>query len=101
MAQITWRADYELIDRVKCLASREGQSLNAYVTRVLNALTNPDLAGDDLQKIRERLARAGLLASNGAARVARPRPDPQALAKAREAAGRGTNLSDLIVDGRG
>jgi Arc-like DNA binding dprotein len=98
MGQITWRADAELIERVRRQAEQHGRSMNDYMTRVLDALTNPELAGDEAQRMRERLARAGLLAPPGAPRT---RPDPKALAKARRAAGRGTSLSDIVGHGRG
>jgi hypothetical protein len=50
---------------------------------VLVAATDPDLAGDDAEQIRARLARAGLLAPTG---HARRRPDGDAVAAARAAA---------------
>jgi predicted nucleic acid-binding protein len=93
MAQVTWRADDELIDRVRRQAEQQGRSMNEHLTRVLDALTNPELADDEAQRIRERLQRAGLLAPPGTPRA---RPDPKALAKARRAAGRGASLSDLV-----
>jgi hypothetical protein len=71
--------------------------LNDYVTTVLDAATNPDLAGDQADQVRERLARAGLLVREG---ERRERPDREALARARRAAGSGTSLSDLVADGR-
>jgi hypothetical protein len=98
MAQLTWRADDELVERVRRQAEREGRSMNDYVTWVLDALTNPDLAGSEAERIRERLARAGLLAPSG---TRRGRPDPKAVARARRAAGKGTSLSDLVERGRG
>lgn len=72
--------------------------MNEYLTQVLDAATDPDLAGDDAARVRERLRRAGLLAAAG---EPRNRPDPAALARARAAAGRGTPPSELVVEDRG
>jgi hypothetical protein len=98
MTQITWRAPDELVDRVRVAAAREGRSLNDYLTRLARAATDPELAGSDLEQLRERLARAGLLAPPG---VPRQRPDPDAVAQARRRAGQGTSLADLVIEGRG
>lgn len=73
--------------------------MNDYVTHVLEAAVNPDLAGDDAERTRERLARAGILAQGRPSRARRP--DRAALARARAEAGRGTPLSDLISEDRG
>lgn len=67
--------------------------MNEFPTLVLDAATNPDLAGSDAERARERLARAGLLAAPG---ILRSRPTPDEVAQAREAAGRGTPLSDIV-----
>lgn len=71
--------------------------MNDYVTAVLDAATNPDLAGDDVGRLRERLARAGLLATG---RRSRTRPPAGQVARARAAASRGTSLSRLVDEGR-
>ena len=97
MTQVTWRAPDELVDRVRQAATREGRSLNEYLTRLAQAATDPALAGSELEELRERLGRAGLLAHPGAPRR---RPDSQAVAEARRRAGQGTPLSDLVVEGR-
>jgi hypothetical protein len=98
MTQVTWRAPDELVERVRQAASREGRSLNDYLTRLARAATDPDLAGSDVERLRERLALAGLLAPPGSPRR---RPDPAATARARREAGRGTPLSDLVAEERG
>jgi hypothetical protein len=72
--------------------------MNEYLTQVLDAATNPDLAGDEATRVRERLERAGLLLRPRAPRV---RPDADEVARARAAAGSGSPLSDLVDEGRG
>ncbi|HVE45864.1 MAG TPA: hypothetical protein VNA57_03835 [Acidimicrobiales bacterium] len=71
--------------------------MNDYVTAVLDAATNPDLADGDAARLRERLARAGLLVTG---RGPRARPPGEQLARARAAASRGTPLSRLVDEGR-
>lgn len=98
MTQVTWRAPDELVERVRQVASRRGWSLNEYLTRLAHAATDPALAGDDGDRLRERLALAGLLAEAGPRRT---RPDRDAVARARSAAGEGTPLSRLVMRDRG
>jgi len=93
MTQVTWRAPDELVKRVQEVAAREGRSMNEFLTLVLDAATNPDLAGSDAERVRERLALAGLLAAPG---IPHSRPAPDEVAQARDAAGRGTPLSDIV-----
>jgi hypothetical protein len=93
MAQVTWRAPDELVDRVKRAAAEHGRSVNDYVTTVLDAATDPALAGDEAAVLRERLRRAGLLAPSHAPRQ---RPPASQVAKARARAGRGTSLSEIV-----
>jgi hypothetical protein len=99
MAQVSWRAPDELVAQVKAVAAREGRSLNEYLTRVLTAVVDPDTADDELAGLRERLARAGILAPPTAPVAA---PDPVEVAEARrEVAAGGVRVSDLVSDGRG
>lgn len=72
--------------------------MNEYVTFVLDAATNADLAGSEAERIRERLARAGLLVPKSSRRVTRP--DPDVLEEARRRAATGRQLSDLVHEGR-
>jgi hypothetical protein len=94
MTQVTWRAPSELVERSRRAASRRGWSLNEYLTRLAQAATDPALAGDDVDRLRERLALAGLLVEGGRPHA---RPDRDAVARARRAAGEGTPLSGLVV----
>jgi hypothetical protein len=93
MAQVTWRAPDELVRRVREAAARAGRSMNEFLTRVLDAATDPALAGSDAERMRKRLARAGLLAAPG---PPRSRPAAGDLERARAAAGEGTPLSGLV-----
>lgn len=97
MTQVTWRAPAELVERVRQVASQRGWSLNEYLTRLAQAATDPALAGDDADRIRERLALAGLLVEAGRPRT---RPDRDAVARARKVAGEGTPLSGLVARDR-
>lgn len=98
MAQVTWRASDALVDRVRRAAASRGASVNEYVTQVLDAATDPDLAGSETAAVRERLERAGLLVHPSAS--ARRAPTTGQLAEARARAGRGTPLSEIIADSR-
>jgi hypothetical protein len=99
MTQVTWRAPDHVVEHARLAAAREGRSLNEYITRVIQAATDPALAGSDVERLQERLARAGLLVPEDPLR--RQRPDPKVVEEARREAGRGTPLSDLVVEGRG
>jgi uncharacterized protein (DUF1778 family) len=98
MTQVTWRAPEELVEHVRAVAAQEGRSLNDFLTRLARAATDPELAGDDVVRLRERLARAGLLVATGG--PPRPRPDPDTVAAARRRAGSGTSVADLVSEGR-
>jgi hypothetical protein len=97
MEQMTWRAPADLIERVRRAAQRQRRSMNDYVTAVLDAATNPSLAGSEADRLRERLDQAGLLAEPG---KPRRRPSRDETERARGRAGRGTALADLISQDR-
>ncbi|MGI9032570.1 MAG: transcriptional regulator [Acidimicrobiales bacterium] len=97
MAQLTWRTSDELAERVRRAAEERGRSMNDYVTAVLNAATDPDLAGGEAAALRERLSLAGLAVPRG---PRRRRPSRSEVASARAAASRGTPLSKLVEEGR-
>ncbi|WP_113696200.1 transcriptional regulator [Amycolatopsis albispora] len=56
------------------------------------------MAGPERERLRERLARAGLLATAG---QPRRRPDADAVAAAGREAVAGTSMADLVGEGRG
>ncbi len=94
MTQITVRADEPLAAAVRRRAADEGKSMNEAMLMLMRVYVDPDLAGTDAERIRERLKRAGLLASP--VPVQAVAPDPAKLARARAAAGAGTALSTLV-----
>lgn len=98
MVQLILRLPDDLVDRLKAAARDRRQSVNRLASVVLGAAVDPAYAGDEVQALRERLARAGLLMLVGPAR--RRRPSAKALARARAAAGRGQPLSRIVRDGR-
>ncbi len=98
MAQLTIRVPDELASDVKAHAVASRRSVNSWVTAVLEAAVNPELAGSEAERLRARLARAGLLAVPERAGVTAP--DAAAVRRARRRAGRGTPLSALVVEDR-
>jgi plasmid stability protein len=98
MAQLTLRVDDDLADDLRGMAARRGQSVNALATKILRAFTDPQAAGSDMDEIRERLARAGLLADPPSEPA--PRPDPEAVAAAGRRAAQGKLLSDIVLEDR-
>lgn len=97
MTQVSWRAPDELVERVRVAAKQRGRSVNDFMSSVLDAATNPALAGSEAERVRERIAAAGLLAET---RPRPGRPDPAQVAAARGRAGQGTPLSDIVTTGR-
>jgi len=71
--------------------------MNDYVTAVLDAATNPRLAGGEAERLRERLDQAGLLDEP---REPHSRPPREEAAAARRRAGAGTALSQLVSEDR-
>ena len=98
MTQVTLRLPVELLIRLKQAARAHGQSLNGWATLVFTAAVDPGLAGDAAEQLRERLARAGLLAQ--LERRTQARPSAERVAQARAAAGTGRPLSDLVSEDR-
>lgn len=98
MHQLTLRISDDLAVRLKDAAADRGDSVNAYAASVLGAAVDPALAGNEVERMRERLAQAGLLAVRTPSR--RGRPDGADLEQARRRAGSGKPLSDLVAEGR-
>jgi plasmid stability protein len=100
MAQLTLRIPDGLARRLKQAASTRGSSLNRYACEVLAAAVDPDLAGNEVARLRERLAQAGLLATTPPETRPGRRPARAAVAAARAAAGQGRPLADLVGEDR-
>jgi len=98
MRQLTLRVPDELAEKLKLAASQHEGSVNGYAVKVLSAAVDPDLAGDEITGLKERLAQAGLLLTPE--RITTKPPSTQALSRARAAAGRGRSLSDFVTEGR-
>lgn len=98
MTQLTIRLADDLVEDLRRAAGARGQSVNAWVNAVLRAATDPDLGGSEAERTRDRLRRAGLLAT--AQEGSRQAPDPEAVVRARRRAGTGTPLSQLVSEGR-
>jgi plasmid stability protein len=98
VAQLTLRVPDQVVPDLKQAAAASGKSLNAWATAVLTAAVDPNLAGDEAQRVRERLARAGLLMVVPERNLKRPRA--VAVAQARAVAGRGRPLADLVSEDR-
>ncbi len=94
MQQVTWRADKELVARVKMRAQEQQVSMNEFLTRIAQAATDPSTSSSAVEEIRTRLKLAGLLSDFRAPDV--EPPDKEEVAAARKRAGQGTPLSELV-----
>lgn len=99
MKQVTLRLDDDLAADLTADAARLGRSVNAHAALGLRALVDPDAEGEEIERIRARLRRAGLLAEHGP--PVRRRPPAELVAQAGKAAGRGKSLSDIVSEDRG
>ena len=97
--QLTIRADEELVERVKRSAAAAGRSMNEWANLVFRAATDPDAAGSEIERIRERLRNAGVLADHQ--RLPGRPPDPDLVRAAGRRAATGTPLSEYVSEGRG
>jgi predicted transcriptional regulator len=98
MAQLTIRLDDDLADACKRVAAAEAKSLNGWVVAVLALATDPDHEPSGLERTRERMRRAGVLAEFP--RSSGSRPPAPAFREARAAGGRGTPSEVLIRQDR-
>jgi predicted transcriptional regulator len=99
MEQFSVRLSDERGRAVRRLASARGRSINQTFEDLVAAATDPALAVDELQALRERLARAGLVFDVSALPDVRVPTDDE-LTRARAAAGGGMSLAELISEGR-
>ncbi len=72
--------------------------MNEYVVVVLDAATAPNLAGSQAERIRQRLAQAGLLELLPG--DAEARPSPEAVRRAGRRAATGRSVAELVHEGR-
>lgn len=101
MSQLTIRVPEELVARLRDASAARGQSMNGWISAILAAAVDPETATDEGTRVRERLARAGLLArSLEPMPTTTPRPDKSTLDRARAAAARGRSLAELVTEGR-
>lgn len=99
MSQLTLRVSEQFASEMKAAARASRQSVTQWAMAALRAaLTRRKSPSAEAEAIRERLARAGLLAEEA---PRRPRRPPRAVvAQARAAAGKGRALSELVSEDR-
>lgn len=98
MAQVSWRAEDAIVERVRQAARRSDRSLNEFMTLVLAAATDPTNMGSEAEEVRARLALAGLLEAPQP--VPMKRPSEKAVRAAGRRAAQGTPLDQLISSER-
>jgi hypothetical protein len=99
MEQFSVRLSEERGRAVRRLAATRGVSINQTFEDLVAAATDPALADDDRQALRERLARAGLVFDVTTVPDV-DAPSETERARAAAAAGRGTPLAELVSEGR-
>jgi len=99
MKQINLRLPDQVAEDLRREAAARGTSVNRLASDGLRALVDPEYTGDEAERARARLRRAGLLAEPEG--VAPEPPRSEELERARAAAGKGTALSQLVSEGRG
>jgi hypothetical protein len=99
MGQMTIRTDDEVIEMAKQRARELGLSLNQFVSNAVHAAVDPDLEGDEAERLRARFRAAGILAE-GQVIPSGPRPTKAEFMRAQREAGKGKPLSELIEEER-
>ena len=100
-AILTIRVDDKLACMAKERAPREGVSLNQFGTGLFQAALDPRSAGALIDSLRERSERGGVEVCERAPGSTPPaHPDPEVLAAAMKAAGKGTSLAEVVSAGR-
>lgn len=99
MQQFSVRLSDERATAMRRLAGARGRSINQTFEDLVAAATDPHHADSEADRLRERLARAGLSVELSALPDV-VMPDEDALRRARAAAGRGTPLSQIISEQR-
>ncbi len=100
MHQFSVRLSDQRAEAVKRLARSRGRSVNQTFDDLVLAATDPAHAADDIAALRERLEAAGLTIDFIVGESPTTRPDPELLARARAAAGKGTPLSAIVSEQR-
>jgi hypothetical protein len=95
-SQLTLRVDERLARDLKRVAAQRGLSLNAFAAQTLAAAIDPETADSDMQRTRERLARAGILADTGPPVDYEPLPEEEFERLARKAGSRGPTGAELV-----
>jgi hypothetical protein len=99
MRQLTLRISDQLARDLRSEAQRQGKSVNSLAATALTALVDPDAEGTELERIRARLRRAGLLAETHPL-PAGSAPSRERVAHAGREAAKGKLLSDYVSEGR-
>ena len=99
--QITIRTRADLVMRVKEAAKAEGKSMNEYVEHLIEVAIDPAHATTEDERLVARLRAAGIYSEPEQWGPPVEPPDPELVARAREAMGRGTPLSELVSQDRG
>lgn len=102
MARITLRLDDSKAAELRLLAGRDGRSVNAVLTSLVDILLDRATAASRDQELYERLVRAGLIdPREGPASSSAKRPSSRRLAAARSALRGGPVASDVVAGERG